>query len=1017
MKVCPACQTTYSEDKKFCRRCGAALQPEGALSPQIKAKLELFQGRLAKNPENPEILREYGAYLLSQEMTGEAEKVLLQALSLAPENIAARETLVALYQGRRDLDNVIAQLLILLELQPDNLTWLRQLAEAYQASGRLEEAAAIWQRLSERHPEDPTFLEKRLGVLKEIGDAAALVAVCREILARQPEHLEAWTLLATQLQTSGQREPALEAWRAVLARQPDHAQANLYVGIRAHDQAWQGDQAAWPEAETHLSRALAQQEQLAPLEGLLARLFRLHLQLSRPAGTPLAALELSEQLTLLNRQADILAVDQNYLEILAECNYLLGQAYEAAGQLEEAAVWYRQALAHKDAEPWRLSLAKLRLAQGQTLLEQKKYGAARQVLADGLRYNPADPQLFHLHSLARGQQWRRFLLFGGAAASVFLAGLILAAVSFYGQGALAIRVEPPAQITLKSGSRVIASQEGETLKTPLLRSGQYELLVEKAGYAPLKQTIQVPWGRHVTQMDLNLQPLYGSLQVDSQPPGAQVKVRNQYQEKSAVTPTVLTELYALPSTIEVHLPDYLPFKVEKVIPAHEVLNLGTVEFVGSLQVNSEPAGAEVFINKEKKGTTPLRVDRLPAKLSRLEIRQAGVGRYLADVKILPGYLVDLGLIPLAQVGAIQVGSKPAGARVFVDERFTGEAPLVQSLPAGEHLIRVEALGYEPFQTKIQLKAEELVDLKTVSLVPRKPGTTAPSMASPPATQLPSDPLQQPQAGELWQQALSLFKAKKFPEAIAQLQASLEIDPNNPRAYYLLGWTHNQLEQFTEAVTAFQQAIRLQERFALAYDGLGWTYNQLGRHAEARDACQQAIRLEPNFPEAHLNLGRAYVGLGEPDKAIQQYRILGRLKPEAANILLAAIKQKYPDWEQRSPTATMPSTAPSQDEAASVARLYFQRIQDKDVAGALSMYAAAKLPAIKRHIIESVARDTEYYRIDKATTLVNDGQRARVEVYLYHKKKQQLQEYWVTTFELVREAGEWKIWATPGKRLY
>lgn len=979
MKICPSCRTQYDDEKQFCRRCGVALQPAGTAPDAFPARLAWWRQRLEQDPDNPELIREYAAELISWERLAEARKALTEALGRHPEHLGLRETLAALCHRLGDDPGLVEQLRLLLAQQPDRSPWLRQLAAAYQRMGRLREAAATLERLTTLAPADLELWEQRRRLLLELGDGPELAAVCREILRRQP----------------------------------DHPQANLYLGLAVHQEAQAGRQEAWAEAEAYLARALAQADRLAPAEWRQGRLYWVHARLQLPEP-PAAAIK--EALDWLNQQQE-LRRDQASKALLAEANYRFGEAYAAAGQGPQALAYWRQAVSLEGRPAWRQRLAAGLRQQGQELYEAGKYAAARQVLAAGLQQQPDNLQLRELYDSASARLRRRRWLASGAVLGVLLSVGLGGAFYYYGQGQLELQVNPEARITLKRGSRVVASQDGRRLATPLLRAGRYQVVVEKAGFAPVSQEVQVPWGRRTDQLSFSLKPLYGALQVASQPPGAQVKVRNQYQEKSGLTPTALTELYAVPTTIEVTLPGYLPYKAEKTLEPDQVLDLGTVEFVGSLKVDSEPSGAEVYLDREKKGTTPLTLSKLPARRSRLEIRQPGVGLYLTEVAINPGQTLDLGRISLAQRGAIQVAAKPAGARVFVDDQFVGEAPVVHSLPAGDHHLRLEHLGYEPFATRVQIKPGELLDLKTVSLAPVKLQLGREPTAPTPPIQVVPETLPSGQAATLLEEGRALFKAQKFAEARTRLEAAVRADPTNARAYYLLGWTYNQLKLFDDAVAAFKAAINLQPRFALAHDGLGWTYNQLGRYAEAREACQQALRLEPNYPEAHLNLGRAYLGLGERDRTLQQYQTLSRLKPEMAQLLLGDIRQQHPDWLGDRPTPWPPRAAGLTTDPQEVIRNYLRRVQDKDVAGALEMYAAAKQPVIKRQVLEAVAKDTEYYRIDRTTVLMNDGERAKVEVYLYHKKYRKPEEYWLNTFELVQEAGTWKIWATPGKRLY
>lgn len=110
--------------------------------------------------------------------------------------------------------------------------------------------------------------------------------------------------------------------------------------------------------------------------------------------------------------------------------------------------------------------------------------------------------------------------------------------------------------------------------------------------------------------------------------------------------------------------------------------------VGMVAVTSNPEGAQVFIDGEAKGATPLRVTMPPGEYT-LELRNATVSRVLplvveANATVQP--FVDL--VPsLASSGRLEVSSDPPGARVIVDGTTRGVTPLVlPALPAGQHRV-------------------------------------------------------------------------------------------------------------------------------------------------------------------------------------------------------------------------------------------------------------------------------------------------------------------------------------------
>jgi len=112
--------------------------------------------------------------------------------------------------------------------------------------------------------------------------------------------------------------------------------------------------------------------------------------------------------------------------------------------------------------------------------------------------------------------------------------------------------------------------------------------------------------------------------------------------------------------------------------------------VGVVEVSSNPVGAQVSIDDELKGATPIRVTMPPGEYT-LQLRSGTVTRVLpltvqANATVQP--FVDM--VPsLASSGRVEITSDPPGARVIVDGTTRGVTPLVlAAVPAGQHRVVV-----------------------------------------------------------------------------------------------------------------------------------------------------------------------------------------------------------------------------------------------------------------------------------------------------------------------------------------
>ena len=116
--------------------------------------------------------------------------------------------------------------------------------------------------------------------------------------------------------------------------------------------------------------------------------------------------------------------------------------------------------------------------------------------------------------------------------------------------------------------------------------------------------------------------------------------------------------------------------------------------VGQLAVVSQPAGAEVIVDGQLRGVTPLTL-ALPSGAHALQLNREGAAKSIA-VTIKPGaevmHYVDLETrpaAPVANVGQLVVTSEPSGARVTIDGQARGVTPVtIPEVAAGQHAVGI-----------------------------------------------------------------------------------------------------------------------------------------------------------------------------------------------------------------------------------------------------------------------------------------------------------------------------------------
>lgn len=69
-----------------------------------------------------------------------------------------------------------------------------------------------------------------------------------------------------------------------------------------------------------------------------------------------------------------------------------------------------------------------------------------------------------------------------------------------------------------------------------------------------------------------------------------------------------------------------------------------VEETGSVQVTSEPSGAEVYLDNQYRGTTPVSITAIPAGSHTLEVRERGYERWSAPLGVTKGSSANISAV-------------------------------------------------------------------------------------------------------------------------------------------------------------------------------------------------------------------------------------------------------------------------------------------------------------------------------------------------------------------------------------
>ncbi len=235
----------------------------------------------------------------------------------------------------------------------------------------------------------------------------------------------------------------------------------------------------------------------------------------------------------------------------------------------------------------------------------------------------------------------------------------------------------------------------------------------------------------------------GSLTITSNPSGAVVILDGINSETTPYTFTGLTTGY---HTVEVDYPGYEAYIHNVYVDngADIEINADLIELVssGSLFVESTPGGADVYVDGNYQGTSPVTVGAMSTGTHQVELHLAGY-----DVLTSPQYVgagqvtvANLALIPdssSSPYGSIDITSTVPGAVVYLDGIYkgstqSGDSFNIISVDPGSHSLLLHLPGHTDFQQTVQVYAGRISDVNAVFTplpVSQQSSSTSPAVGS------------------------------------------------------------------------------------------------------------------------------------------------------------------------------------------------------------------------------------------------------------------------------------------------
>ena len=128
---------------------------------------------------------------------------------------------------------------------------------------------------------------------------------------------------------------------------------------------------------------------------------------------------------------------------------------------------------------------------------------------------------------------------------------------------------------------------------------------------------------------------------------------------------------------------------------------------GSIDVTTDPQGANILIDGVEVGVTPKTIPNLETGPHNLILNYPGYERLQKRIMVEDGKTIPISEYLVPKTGSLSILSEPIGATVYLDNFVKGETPLdIPELPVKDYMIRLELKDYQMLERRVTVQYAE-----------------------------------------------------------------------------------------------------------------------------------------------------------------------------------------------------------------------------------------------------------------------------------------------------------------------
>jgi len=244
-----------------------------------------------------------------------------------------------------------------------------------------------------------------------------------------------------------------------------------------------------------------------------------------------------------------------------------------------------------------------------------------------------------------------------------------------------------------SGANILIDNIPTDRQTPAmitgLAAGPHLILLEWGEYTAEKKVVleEGVFTRH--ELTLKLKPV--KILIESTPDSAVVILGSR---EIGATPILAQQDNPGSFKINLSKQGYMPLDTIVYYPDRKQYNLNlTLQPAGLLSVESQPPGADVFLDQRFLGRSPLETP-VQAGEHGIQVMTGDYQDFHKVVTVAPGERIEVKAVLEKMLGRLTIKGLPDGASIFLDQKFLGYTPILNfPVAVGEHQIRFAMAGF------------------------------------------------------------------------------------------------------------------------------------------------------------------------------------------------------------------------------------------------------------------------------------------------------------------------------------